>query len=107
MGDIVMPGFERTLKEQIRDVASMNSFSLTILSDARGTSRLKKICLEVDIVVHDCGFTIHRLISYRRTCNCPGLRYHKIHANKRDKWTRRYLQLGGAFDDAHTASLSR
>lgn len=37
-----MPGADKTLNEQIRDVASMKSFSLVIFSEDRGTSRLEQ-----------------------------------------------------------------
>jgi hypothetical protein len=41
MGEIGMPGRDTTLKEQIREVASIKSFSLIIFSDGGGISRLR------------------------------------------------------------------
>ena len=40
MGEIGIPGREVTLKEQMREVASINSCSLTIRSEGLGTVKL-------------------------------------------------------------------
>jgi hypothetical protein len=40
MGEIGIPGRDITLNEEIRDVASMNSFSRASLSDSGGKSKL-------------------------------------------------------------------
>ena len=41
MGEMGIPGRDVTLNEQIREVASMNSCSLTILSEGLGTVKLR------------------------------------------------------------------
>lgn len=40
IGAMAIPGPEDTLKELIRDVASMNSFSCVTFSEGRGTPKL-------------------------------------------------------------------
>jgi hypothetical protein len=78
-----VPGADKTLNEQIRDVASMKSFSLVIFSEGRGTSRLE-ISVQ-QILLQELGIlTTHKQVSYRQICSFLSSHYRRVRVNNKD-----------------------